>query len=224
MRWMQHFRPLADLVLQAKCPLCDRPSSQVLCLDCDRQLQGDRLKKSLCPGVVPVLAWGGYGGTLRQAIAAMKYHNHPELARPLGQHLASVWKTSALAKHYPHPVVMPVPMHVGKQQERGFNQAELIAKAFCESTALHLYPSAAIRTRNTQPLFSLSPGEREAVLKDAFRLENSFQKRSSTAVLLIDDIYTTGATLRAIHQSFRHHHVRLCGLAVVARAIEGSDR
>jgi ComF family protein len=223
MHWIQRLRPLADLVLQSACPLCDRPSSQGLCLDCDRQLQQDRLQKPLGSGTVPVLAWGAYGGTLRQAIAAMKYGQHPELARPLGHHLATLWETSTLAKHHPRPVVIPVPMHDQKQRERGFNQAELIARAFCERTTLPLKPMAVTRTRNTQPLFSLSPTDREAVLKDAFGLSDAVRKRPPTAVLLVDDIYTTGATLRAIHRVLRQHRVHLCGLAVVARASDGGD-
>lgn len=222
MGWMQAVQPLTRLVIAARCPLCDRPASKVLCIDCDRQLQRDRLSEPLDQGVVPIVAWGQYGGTLRQAIAAMKYNHQPELARLLGIQLAQTWERSPLAKRYPNPVVLPVPMHPKKQAERGFNQAELIAKAFCQYTRLSLHASGVQRTRNTEPLFNLSPTAREAMLDNAFCLGSDFQRRPPKLVLLVDDIYTTGATLRAIHHLLRQHHIALCGLAVSARAIAPS--
>jgi ComF family protein len=250
MHWIQHFRPLLNLVVQSPCPLCQRPAPGILCVDCDRQLQGERLAQqvtaavSLSPGPqprrtppprptlvksarfapasVPVLAWGGYGGTLRQAIATCKYHNHPELAQLLGQYLAQAWKASALARQHPQPLVIPVPLHPLKQQQRGFNQAELIAQSFCRQTGLRLRPHSIRRTHNTQPLFELSPQEREIHLQNAFSLDPKLQIRPPQSVLLVDDIYTTGATLRAIQGILRQHQIRLWGLAVVARTLSAT--
>ena len=92
---MQIWKSLLNLFLQSNCPLCQRAASQEFCEYCHKQLQKCRLTGSnssknnlLSP---PVIAWGAYGGAIKRAIATMKYENHPEIARPLGEWLGETW-------------------------------------------------------------------------------------------------------------------------------------
>ncbi len=92
---MQIWKTLLNLFLQSNCPLCQRSASQEFCEYCHKQLQKCRLTDSsrstnnlLSP---PVIAWGAYGGAIKRAIATMKYENHPEIARPLGEWLGETW-------------------------------------------------------------------------------------------------------------------------------------
>ena len=85
---------LLSLFLQDRCPLCDRSAHQLLCLDCQNQLlscQGSQLDR-YWSGELPLFVWGKYEGKLKQAIAAMKYENHPQIGFYLGQLLAQAWK------------------------------------------------------------------------------------------------------------------------------------
>jgi ComF family protein len=167
-----------------------------------------------------VVGWGEYSGTLKRAIASLKYENHPELARPLGQWLAESWLKAPLSRQ--SVTVVPIPLHPTKAAQRGFNQAELIARSFCEATGLPLKRDGLARIQATEAQFSLSPQAREQNLAAAFALGQDFvRQRPIGTVLLVDDIYTTGATVRSAAKVLRQQQISVCGVAAVAIAGQG---
>ncbi len=107
-------------------------------------------------------------------------------------------------------------MHQDKQQERGFNQANLIAKSFGQQTGLPLNYSLH-RIKSTQAQFQLSPGDRQRNLQGAFKLVSN-HRLTGKSVLLIDDIYTTGATISAAQQVLQAAGIKVFGVAVAAIA------
>jgi ComF family protein len=165
---------------------------------------------------MPVVAWGIYGGALKRSLAAFKYDNHPELARPLGQWLGQSWLSSTAAK--PSSLVaVPIPLHPSKLKQRGFNQAELLAEIFCNWTNLPLARQGLERTVATTPQFGLSAKDRAENLEGAFDLGVDFRRQvPRKRVILIDDIYTTGATIRTAAEVLRRHQISVYGVAVVA--------
>lgn len=215
--WSRYLSQWSRLVIKAACPLCQRPANQAFCANCWQQLQRCQLPQptwSTTTGL-PVFAWGRYGNPVKRAIAAMKYHNQPDLAVPLGSWLAHAWnRQPELGKG---AIVVPIPMHCAKQQERGFNQAELLAESFCAVTRLPLERRGLERMRETSPQFRLSQGDRVQNLQSAFCLGSAFRQRSpKRPVLLLDDIYTTGATAQSAAQTLRSHGIRVQGIVVVA--------
>jgi ComF family protein len=208
---------LTRLLWDDRCPLCQRHATAVVCVDCDRQLQQCRWKQPLCSQQPAVWAWGNYDGPLRQAIATLKYQNQPSLARPLGQWMGTYWRSTVRIQHQTL-VVVPVPMFTEKQKERGFNQAERLATAFCEVTQLPIARSGLVRVRNTRPQFELSQLERQQNLVDAFELGAGMKRRSRFSVVLLDDIYTTGATARAAIATLAAHHIPVAMVVVLAQS------
>ncbi len=215
----QNLSQWIGLVVEVPCPLCQRSTAQEFCLDCQRQILGCRVES---PGWMEaeglaVLGWGRYNGALKRAIAAFKYHHHSELARSLGQWMGQSWSAANPAKG--KFIVVPIPMHAAKQQERGFNQAELLARHFCDTTGLSLAVHGLERIRATEAQFRLSPLARAANLQEAFQVGSAFlQKKPAHPVLLLDDIYTTGATARSAAQTLRRQGIRVQGMVVLARA------
>ncbi|MBP0021095.1 MAG: ComF family protein [Cyanobacteria bacterium SBLK] len=212
--WLRNFR---SLFLIEVCPLCDRPAEEILCRACETQLQRCRLAQpeAFWQGESPLLVWGNYGGILKRAIAAMKYENHPEIAELLGEFLGRAWLD--VSPSLPKMVVVPVPMNPEKRKQRGFDQAELIARSFCRQTGFPLKCQGLQRVKETQPLFDLNPQERELMMRDAFALGKDFQKeRSRLPVLLVDDLYTTGNTVKAGAKTLSRAGIRVGGIAAVA--------
>ncbi len=210
---------LLALFLKSNCPLCDRPTEAEFCEYCQRQLQRCQLKNpsQFWQGDLPVFIWGTYGGVLKKAIAALKYEFKPELARPLGQWLGQTWLQSPAAIRGKKLTVIPIPLHASKLQQRGFNQAELIARSFCEFTNYQQQPLGLERIRATEAQFSLSPQQREQNVADAFILGKSLVQHPPTSpVLLVDDIYTTGATVRSAVNTLRKHKIAVYGLVAIA--------
>ncbi|BAZ48016.1 hypothetical protein NIES4103_06210 [Nostoc sp. NIES-4103] len=213
---------LLNLFLQSNCPLCQRITPDDLCQYCAKQLQSCHHKDptSLWQKPIPVFAWGMYGGSLKRAIAVMKYENQPQIARPLGQYLAEAWLLN-LPSNERQLVVVPIPLHASKQKQRGYNQAALIAQSFCQVTGLKLKQNGLQRVRETKAQFGLSASERENNLAEAFAVGPELRDRYlNTPVLLMDDIYTTGATANSAVQTLRQCGFTVLGLAAVATTVK----
>ncbi len=218
---MQLIQGLLNLFLKSNCPLCLRPTSEELCQECWRQLQKCHLPDPsfLWHNPLPVFAWGTYSGILKRAVAAMKYENQPQIARPLGQCLGEAWLLNS-PKYTQQLVVVPIPLHASKQKKRGYNQAALIAQSFCETTGLKLKINGLERVRETEAQYNLSSTAREKNLAEAFRLGKDFRRRPNALVLLVDDIYTTGATAKSAVQTFTQERIAVLGLAATAVTVK----
>ncbi len=209
-------RSLLATVFRPACPLCNRPAQGCFCIDCQRQIAATRLSQpwQFWHGTLPLAAWGRYRDALKRVLGALKYHNRPELARPLGHHLGDLWLSGGHGLQQP-PGVVPIPLHPEKQQTRGYNQAELLAASFCQYVGLTLYSDLLIRRTHTQAQHHLSAEEREANLATAFAC-NPQHPRPRTPVLIVDDIYTTGATARTAQRVLQQAGLTVVGILVVA--------
>jgi ComF family protein len=138
-----------------------------------------------------------FDGTLREAIHHFKYSNLQDLATPLGQLMGDYWKQSPL----PAEIIVPVPLHTDRLRERGYNQAALLARELGRSSGLSVSESSLTRVRATRPQVDLSAQERKENVRDAFHCPGTELK--GKRVVLIDDVFTTGATLEACSIALR---------------------
>jgi ComF family protein len=217
-KWTGLVKSFLNLFLKSNCPLCQRPASGEFCPYCHKQLQRCQLTD---PGRFwhseqPVFVWGEYGGALKRAIAALKYDGNPQLAKPLGGWLAEAW-LSFPELAIDNLTVVPIPLHQEKLKERGFNQAELLAESFCELTGLSLQRHGLERVKNTQALFALTPQQRQAEMKNALSLGKDFRRRRPRdRVLLVDDIYTSGTTVKSAIQILKLSGISVYGTVALA--------
>ncbi len=216
-------KELLSIFLQFPCSLCQRPASEIVCNYCQQQLKSCQLKNNqkLCQGNLPVFAWGKYDGTLKRAIASMKYDRLPEMGLMLGEWLGQSWLGSVSevnqSQIISQIIVVPIPLHPQKQQQRGFNQAEKIAEGFCQITGYNLHPKVLKRVKQGQAMFNLNPAQRKANINAAFAVGQIPQlKMAQKSVLLIDDIYTTGATVKEAVKVLHKKGIEVMGVAVVA--------
>ena len=195
------------------------------CAACDARV---RLLAVFCPScastVVRAAAEGGrpnaafvYGGGVARAIARMKYESRPDLARPLGDLL---WR--ALEPHagaLQGAIVVPVPLHPSRLAERGFDQSALLAARIARRLGSPFRPRALARTRETRQQASLDRSARAANVAGAFHTRPSATGLvCDRAVLLIDDVTTTGATLSACERALAE-----AGVARVERLVLASS-
>jgi ComF family protein len=220
----KHFKSFLNLFIQSNCPLCQRPTKSEFCPSCIKQLQKCQLNDPcvLWKEKTPVFAWGAYGGILKRAIAVMKYNDCPEIARPLGYWLGEAWLEN-LPSAEKKIAVVPIPLHPSKLQSRGFNQAALIAESFCEITGLQLRANGLQRVRETEAQYSLSLTQRENNLVEAFAIGKDLLRKPHNSILLIDDIYTTGATARSAIMTFAKMDISVIGLATCAGGIKSKQ-
>ncbi|MGK7931840.1 MAG: ComF family protein [Microcystaceae cyanobacterium] len=218
--FLMMLKSLLSLVLQPNCLLCDRPSQGELCYDCQQQLKEHKWRKpdQFWNNSLPLFCLGDYEGELKRAITTLKYNHLPQLGEELGRWLGEAWIKSTVVPKKKRFSVIPIPLHPKRLKERGFNQAEVIAQGFCRVTRYPLFPHGLKRVRNTQKLFELSPQERQKTLVNALALGKDAKNKSLTfPVLLIDDIYTTGATVKEAIRVLKQHQMIVGGVAAIAR-------
>ncbi len=155
-------------------------------------------------------SFGSYEGALRKLIHQFKYGKVETLARPFSKLLVR-----ALPLDEDFDVVIPMPMHWRKQWERGFNQAELLARPVAKRRGLKLSFNLR-RTRYTKAQAGLSEAERRTNLKDAFRVKRP-EQIAGKRILLVDDVFTTGATLRAAASALKAAGARRVTALTLAR-------
>jgi ComF family protein len=215
--WTDRLRQSCSFVLQGECVLCARPSSHVFCQDCHRRLYACRRPSSILQveELPPLYGWGHYEGALKRSLARLKYDRHHRVAEPLGQWLAQLWLEAAPRAN---PLVaVPIPLHAERQQQRGYNQAERIAYHFCQGTGIPLRSQGLTRTQSTVAQYGLSRTERYQNLSNVFEIGVDLKKYPKQSyIVLVDDIFTTGATLKSATETLRQGGFTVVALVAVA--------
>jgi ComF family protein len=228
-------RSILDFALPPRCPGCGIvvQGDDELCVDCWRSL--DFLTGSGCvscgvpiaPGIAicgPCLAQPPqhdgaasaviYGKVARQIILRLKHGRRIGLSR-LVAHLMS--------RHIPEGdwLIVPVPLHRWRIWSRGFNQSALIARHLADQSGLPMSPDALDRYKRTPVLGGLSAKGRRDVLRSAFGARN--QVVTGRRILLIDDVYTSGATTNACARALKRSGAVEVRVLCWARVVLGTD-
>ena len=149
----------------------------IQCLGCKKQGEW------LCDKCLDSIADYSYNNPLLQkAIHTFKYKFVKDLARPLSKLL--------LEKiNFDYDFIIPVPLHPKRLRWRGFNQSELLAKEIDKNKVIN----ALVKTKNTKPQIQLSGNQRKENIKNTFKCVFNLKNKK---ILLIDDVETTGSTLK----------------------------
>ncbi|MDP3934932.1 MAG: ComF family protein [Candidatus Giovannonibacteria bacterium] len=192
----------------ANCLICgQRNNSGSFCKNC--RPQGSALKSAL---------WAGrYGGALREAVRQLKYKKRKELAEPLANLLYKKFNEIYLEIKLEDCAIIPVPLHFKKEHERGFNQAELLAREFSKLSDIQLLTGSLLKIKETLAQVEVKDKEKRIKnLEGAFSVaENALSFTKHKTIILIDDVSTTGATLiHAAHALEKAGAEKIIGLAV----------
>lgn len=208
--------PVCHGILQGKnfvCPSCRQKLPYIKepkCKKCGKEMEKEEQEYCRdCQRFSHSFDKGGavfaYDQVMRKSISMFKYHNRREYAR---------FYAAEMYEHCRHflntcnpDVILPVPIHRQKKRQRGFNQAELVAKKLGKMMKVPVDSKYLIRREKTVPQKELSRQKRKANLKQAFKVNKT--NRTYERVLIVDDIYTTGATIDAISEILRENQVKI---------------
>jgi ComF family protein len=240
------------LVFPAACPLCGRECAQPgwagLCDSCwagIRRWEGpvcagcglpiaagadDSAPESLC-GVCRrgeyefdfARSFAVYAETPRSAILLLKFRRRERLGLQLGELLAPLWSAHGEFVELENPVLVPVPLHRARQRERGFNQAEVLARGLVRGlkkagkAAPQVDADCLARTRPTLPQAGLSFRARQENVRGVFKVTETGGV-SGRDVVLIDDVMTTGATLSSCASALKKAGAQRVAALTLARA------
>lgn len=157
-----------------------------------------------------------YDPASRRLVFRLKYHDQTALAATLGPWLASAGQELLSACD----VTLPVPLHYRRYLWRRYNQAALLARIIADAAGKPCLPDALIRTRATAQQTGLSRKEREMNVRDAFAINPRHAERLKNArVLLVDDVFTTGATLNACADTLLESGAGTVAVLTLARRV-----
>lgn len=188
----------------AKCEPAIEYVGENYCMCCGKELTGATEQYCFdCARTGHVYTQGAavfvYTDAIKKSIYRFKYKDKREYA---------AWYAKMMAEHcgdrirmWNPDVMVPVPLYRDKLRRRGYNQAELIAKELGEIVNIRVDSGYLIRNRETAPMKSLKGEERAKNLKKAFNIRANGVKYNK--VLLVDDIYTTGATIDACAEELK---------------------
>ena len=191
------------------CPLCAQsvsPPTGPLCRRCGRMQSNASETCALCTRIhdwalTRVRAATLFQGPIHPAIHALKYDGKKELAAPLARYLVTVLHQMEYGhKEIPIDFIVPVPLHAERMRERGYNQAELLAQAVSNTIGIPMLSQGLTRIQFDKSQVNLSFEERQLNVQNAFHSDADLAQKS---ILLIDDVYTTGATLNACAKALR---------------------
>jgi ComF family protein len=175
------------------------------------------------PAFARAVAYGSYESGLRELIHLLKFGGVRPAANVLGRMLAEA--IAALEPEFPADsvAIVPVPLHRTKLRQRGFNQAELIARAAMKINPvrdrLRLCGGVLERTRETTSQIGLTSHQRRANLRGAFGVAQR-ELVKGREVLVVDDVYTTGATVSECARVLRRAGATKVWVATVARTLK----
>ncbi|HVS74363.1 MAG TPA: ComF family protein [Candidatus Acidoferrales bacterium] len=210
-RCLASFQPLPGRI----CAVCGQP------LDARAAPEGEALKCRFCSaggyGFDSARSYAVYEGALVRAIVTLKFEEITPLGSWFARRLAEVVQRGG--ETLAADVVVPVPLHGDRLRERGYNQAELIARPLARRLRLPYRPVLLVRTRPRPDKLHLTLEERWESVRGAFATRPG-SKVDNLRVLLVDDVMTTGATLDACARALREAGAKSVTGLTVARALQ----
>lgn len=231
---------LLDLVLPRVCVVCGRallPRERHLCTECLSDLpetryaplghnpMADRFNARIDPEEYEPYAYAtalfhyraesGY----RKIPQALKYHRNFAAGRAFARMLGE--RLSASPLYADVDLVVPVPLHWTRHARRGYNQAALIAREVARSLSAPRAERLLRRCRRTRSQTRLSVAEKAVNVSGAFALRRHRPLPAVRHILLIDDVFTTGATLAACHRALRQAYGPQVRISVATLAAVG---
>jgi ComF family protein len=236
------FRALLDLLFPPLCHICrafiPQAGELFICADCLRKISflvsplcqvcgtpfatengsdhvcGACLKNPHLPSCRSATI---YAGPVQELIHRFKYGHRVHLCQPLG--LLTVRALDGFRAEAAPDLIVPVPLHRKRLRQRGYNQSQLIGEVIGKQWRVPLEVGNLRRVRWTEPQTTLDAVERRSNVRGAFAVQDP-RRLEGKRVLLVDDVFTTGSTIRACAEPLREAGVAALFVVTVARSVQ----
>lgn len=238
MEWIAPIKLIADAALPARCPGCGAVTNEdhqfcancwsamrfiapPWCASCNLPFAYDRGPQAICaqcladpPQHAGVRAAVAYGDKARSLVLKLKYGNRTGYAKTAARQMIRLLPKDA-------DLLIPVPLHRWRLWSRGFNQAALIAQALSAASGISCDLASLRRQRATPVLQGLGRMARAKAVARAFAIDpRASQRLKGKSVVLVDDVYTSGATTGACTRQLRKAGVQKVTILCWARVLD----
>lgn len=204
---------LIDIAKRQYCPFCFPPKPVADGKTCDYHKRTKTLKGLFCPA-----SYDNF--IVKNLINQFKYHYVKDLAKPISDLIIAhfVNLESLPTKKNDNIILIPVPLYRKKLKQRGFNQAEEIAKELSKSLKIPLFSNVLSKIKPTLSQVGLKQEQREENIKGVFFCQNPEIIKDKT-IFLVDDIFTTGSTMEECAKTLKQAKAKeIWGIAAARSA------
>ena len=186
---------ILDLIYPPVCGICNKINKKHLCKKCEIQIRKYEIykiskeKQKYFDYQIKILR---YENIIREKIIDYKFNEKSYMYKTFAKIVLNNEKIYRFLKKY--DIMLCVPMHRKKKRQRGYNQAELIAKEIAKKLDIKMQYGNLIKIKDTKKQSSLNKSERKENIKGAFEIKNA-ELVNNKKIILFDDIYTTGNTV-----------------------------
>jgi competence protein ComFC len=206
-RWCEDCQKKVLIITPPICGSCGQPQkNQGLCSQCI----GDP------PAYQALRSWGVFSGPLRRVLHQIKYYHDRGLGEVLSRHLILYLKQL----NWEIDLIVPVPLGLTRLKERGYNQSDLLAHPLAMGSGIPYDKKALSRIRDTQSQVGLSATQRKSNVDGAFKADPL--RVSNQSILIVDDVTTSGATIKACAVALLEADAKLVYGLTLARSTLGS--
>lgn len=210
---------ILNLIYPPTCGICGKLNQEFLCKKCQKILESQAKfaveeKPRTEKNFKEHLYIFKYEGMIRSTILKYKFHNQAYLYKTFVNFLLKNKKFFQILKSY--DTIIPVPISQKRQKARGYNQSYLLAKEIVTYTNLRLENECLIKTKNIVEQSKLNKEDRRKNIQGAYELRNG-QKLKNKKILLLDDIYTTGSTVKECCKILQQAQPKEIGVFTIAK-------
>lgn len=208
---------LFQILYPKQCLICGKLEQDTICSKCNNALKIEaKIERYNNKSFNKHLYIFKYEGKIRNLIIDYKFNDKPYLNEVFVKIILKNEKICRKIEKY--DIIIPVPIHRRRKSERGYNQSELIARKLAENLRIELVTESLIKQKNTLPQSALSRQQRKENVKEVYKIQNR-QKIENKKVILLDDIYTTGATTQECSKILKQNGAKEILVLTIAKDI-----
>lgn len=194
MNILSFFSKLLDYIYYRKCYICAKKCCDIsICEECLDKIYSNLSFNKTTKANISIYSGAIYEGELLKIIRALKYHKKKEFSKVLSDIINKTIENYNLdIKDF---VICPVPIHKTRLKNRKYNHMELVGEELAQKYNIQTEPNLLKRIKDTVPLYKLNFSERQKTIENAFFASENIRDKK---ILLIDDIVTSGATIKEI--------------------------
>lgn len=208
---MNFFDHALEIIFPPKCGICGKIGEGYICNNCYNMFVINKIYKNYNRERFHMLK---YEGIIRDKLIEYKFNDKPHLYRMFYEILIKDKNACDFLKGY--DIIIPVPIHKKRKSLRGYNQSELIAKKLSDEFKMPMYIDVLKKQINTIPQSSLGKKARKSNAQNVYKVDN-MQKIKNKNVVILDDIYTTGATANECIKVLKDAGAYRVGIITIAK-------
>ena len=224
---MNFLKNMLFFIFPRKCEMCETISESYICDKCKSKLEKTELlylnriddySKDNTKYFDEHAYIFEYNSIIREKIIEYKFKNKPYLGKMFSEFFVKNEKMCGFFEKY--DIIIPVPMTNKKIKERGYNQTEIIAKIISQNiTNITMQKNVLIKYKNNKVQSQLNKEQRQQNVQNVYELNNEEIIKNKN-ILILDDIYTTGATCNECVKTLRNAQPKKIGIITIAKDCE----